>query len=156
MTRKVWLVATMISAVAMGLVMMLASPTETQANIAVRFGLPGNPIDPAGPAGGGATHDRVDPEVILLSSGATLDIMNQGGQHRIAIYDKNLTKNGSGPTTTYLDITDTAGSGNFLDDPVGRLFLGAPGASTSTRVPMAGSALSSPAINSQSAAGSSS
>jgi hypothetical protein len=107
------------------------APAVTRAAIDVRFGLPGDPIDPPGQAGGGATRDRVDPPVIIIDSGQTINYVNAGDPHRVAIYDRGLTKNGSGATTTLADINEAAGTGMFLDDPVGRLTVGAPGASVS-------------------------
>jgi hypothetical protein len=107
------------------------APTIARAAINVRFGLPGDPIDPPGQAGGGATRDRVDPPVIVISSGQTINYLNEGAPHRVAIYDKNLAKNGTPAPTTLADINATAGTGTFLDDPVGRLSLGGPGESVS-------------------------
>jgi hypothetical protein len=97
----------------------------------VKFGLAGDPIDPPGQLGGGSTRDRVDPPVIVINSGDTVNYINAGAPHRVAIYDRGLTKNGSGPTTTLSDITDSAGTGTFLDDPVGRLALGGVGTNVS-------------------------
>jgi hypothetical protein len=105
--------------------------TSNRPAINVKFGLPGDPIDPPGQQGGGATRDRVDPPVIIINSGDTINYVNDGGVHRVAVYDKNLAKNGSGPTTTLADINEAAGTGFFLDDPVGRLALGAPAESVS-------------------------
>jgi hypothetical protein len=109
---------------------MLASPEESSADRTIRFGLRGAQIDPPGGAGG-ATRDRIEPPVIITNSGSTLDFRNFGAPHRVAIYDKNLMKNSTGAPTTFLDVTATAGTGTFLDDPVGRLALGAPGADLS-------------------------
>ncbi len=103
-------------------------PASPRSVTNVRFGLPGDPADPPGPAGGGATRDRVDPPVIVIKSGDTINYVNAGDPHQVAIYNKNLTKNGSGPTTTLADINVNAGSGFLLDDPVGRLALGSAGA----------------------------
>jgi hypothetical protein len=103
--------------------------TQTQRSSAmpVEFGLPGSPLDP--PAGaGGATRDRVVPEVIVIESGQTVFYENEGAPHQLAIYDKNLTKNGTTAPTTLLDVNDSAGTGTLLDDPVGRLGLASPGA----------------------------
>jgi hypothetical protein len=106
-------------------------PTVSRGAITVRFGLPGDPIDPPGPAGGGSTRDRVDPPVIVIDSGQSINYANEGAPHRVAIYTKGLAKNGSGPTTTLADINEAAGTGDLLDDPVGRLTLAAPGANVS-------------------------
>ncbi len=96
------------------------------ATISVHFGLRGDPVDPPPPLGG-ATRDRVQPPVLVIRSGDTVNFLNLGQPHQVAIYDKNLTKNGTSVPTTLADINATAGTGTFLDDPVGRLALGAPG-----------------------------
>jgi plastocyanin len=94
----------------------------------VQFGLEGSEFDPAGPAGGGSTRDRNRPGALVVKSGTTVTFENFGAPHRIALYDAGLTKNGSGPTTTFADIVATAGAGTFLDDPAGRLAVEAAGA----------------------------
>jgi plastocyanin len=98
--------------------------------IPVRFGLPGEAIDPPA-AAGGSTRDRVEPPVIIIGSGDTINYVNIGPPHRVAIYDKDLAKNGTTPPTTFADINTAAGTGLFLDDPIGRLTVGDPGASIS-------------------------
>jgi hypothetical protein len=99
--------------------------------IPVQFGLAGEAIDPPR-AAGGSTRDRVDPPVIIIRSGESINYVNAGAPHQVAIYDKNLAKNGTTPPTTFADIDTAAGTGTFLDDPVGRLTLGGPGVSVST------------------------
>ena len=66
---------------------------------AVQFGLPGESWDPSGGAGG-VTRDRVQPSLISIRSGTTVDFQNAGGPHRISIYD-----HGIGGLTTLLDVT---------------------------------------------------
>jgi hypothetical protein len=132
MSRWFWLLATLTSGVLITVTVMLAAPAEEAfADRTVRFGLRGAQIDPPGGAGG-STRDRIEPGVIIINSGTTLDFRNIGAPHRVAIYDKNLMKDGVAPTT-FLDINATAGAGNFLDDPAGRLALGASGADLSHR-----------------------
>jgi hypothetical protein len=110
--------------------LMAAQPEATSADRSVRFGLPGSRIDPPRGAGG-ATRDRVEPPVLIVNSGTTLDFRNIGAPHQVAVYDKNLAKNGTTPPTTFADITTTTGGPFFIDDPGGRLALGASGADLS-------------------------
>ncbi len=124
MSRKVRILVAVASLIVSVLSVMLVSPLTSQAaTIRVHFGLAGDPIDP--PAGaGGATRDRVQPPFLIIRSGDTVEFVNIGAPHRVAIYDKNLPKNGTNPPTTLADIDSAAGTGTFLDDPVGRLALG--------------------------------
>ena len=96
----------------------------------VQFGLPGESWDPSGPLGGGVTRDRNQPSLISIRPETTVEFMNAGGPHVVAIYDRGLTKNGSNGVTTFRDVTYTVGSGpNIIDDPLGRLAFGVSGAS---------------------------
>jgi plastocyanin len=99
---------------------------------AIQFGSEGEAWDP--PMGaGGVTRDRNTPNLVTIRSGTTIDIQNAGAPHQIAIYDKGLNKNGTtNNLTTFRDITFTPGAGPVvINDPVGRLAFGSPGASMS-------------------------
>ena len=97
----------------------------------MKFGVTGDPNDPPSITGYGSTRDRVDPPVIVIKSGDTVNYVNSGFPHQVAVYGKGLTKNGSLAPTTFADINVAAGTGAFIDDPVGRLTQGEVGANVS-------------------------
>jgi plastocyanin len=67
----------------------------------VEFGLPGEAWDPGGPQGGGVTRDRVEPNLLQIKSGTTVDFNVLAG-HRVLVYDHGL-----GGVTNFADVNAT-------------------------------------------------
>jgi plastocyanin len=86
-----------------------------QGGVYVQFGLPGVQ---------GAERDRNGYSMITVNAGTPIVFWNRSGWgHQVAVYDKDLAKNGTTAGTTLADITIPAG-GTRIDDAVGRLALG--------------------------------
>jgi plastocyanin len=86
-----------------------------EGGVYVQFGLPGeNSVD----------RDRNSYTILTVNAGTPVTFWNRSGWgHQVAIYDKDLAKNGSPAGTTLADITLPT-TGVRVDDPVGRLALG--------------------------------
>ena len=96
----------------------------------VQFASAGEPWDPGG-GSGGVTEDRNHPPVISIRSGTTVEFQNFGMPHVVAVYDRGLNKNGTtNNLTTFRDIVYVPGAPpSVINDPVGRLAMGASGTS---------------------------
>src|SRR5262249_33555445 len=81
----------------------------------VQFGMPGS---------ASVERDRNNQAIITVGAGTPVVFWNRSGWgHQVAIYDKDLAKNGSPTGTTLADIT-LPKTGTRVDDPEGRLALG--------------------------------
>jgi plastocyanin len=104
-----------VSALIGAALVLLPSASAEEGGVYVQFGLPSNE---------GVERDRNIPSILRVKTGTPVVFWNRSGwSHQVAIYDKDLAKNGSPVGTTLLDITVPPG-GTTIDDPVGRLALG--------------------------------
>lgn len=90
--RKVFVLASglVIAAVAISAGLLMRPDDGKAASIQVRFGLAGDPADPAA-AAGGSTRDRNEPGAIVIKRGDTVDFLNRsGGMHQVAVYGTGL------------------------------------------------------------------
>jgi plastocyanin len=119
LTRKVMLgIATgVVLVLGIGAILALktGSTSADEGGVYLQFGLPGE---------SGAERDRNTQGILRVAAGTPVVFWNRSGwAHQVAVYDKDLAKNGSAVGTTLLDITVPT-SGTAINDAVGRLALG--------------------------------
>jgi plastocyanin len=101
--------------VATAFVLHVSKTTAEEGGVYVQFGLPGDT---------GAERDRNTQSLIRVRAGTPVVFWNRSGwSHQVAVYDKDLAKNGTAAGTTMADIT-LPSSGTLINDEVGRLALG--------------------------------
>ena len=105
MTRELWKGGFSVVASILMVLVGLAAPSDSSAQVAthtVLFGQIGDlAFDPAGGAGG-ATRDLNRPNSLVVNPGDTIDFVNRsGGQHQVAVFGPNLRLNGSSAATIF-------------------------------------------------------
>jgi plastocyanin len=102
-------------AAGIGLTAQSRVSSADEGGVYLQFGLPSE---------NGVERDRNSQSLMKVKAGTPVVFWNRSGWgHQVAIYDKDLAKNGSAAGTTFADITVPA-AGTQINDAVGRLALG--------------------------------